>query len=235
MRLGGVTTITFYRNRNDLDSHARACYPWGTMKKTSWLSLPVAALLAAAAFRPAYAQPGPPPNEEQDEEGPGGKATAKELKHPLLDDKAMAKLAARLELTEDQKKKFNAVIDKAKPDLEKKQAEVKAASEKMQAASKALKTAAGAAKESIRDSLTLEQKEKFDRQFMMLGMQNMRQMRKGRMGGRGGPQGMNQEIEIEEEIGPGGRRGGGRKGGRRGGGMMGGGEDQEPGEPPSGE
>lgn len=159
----------------------------------------VAAALALPALSAAHE------GERHDE---GAEKEAKGPPKPaILDEKFLDKLTEHVKLTPEQQKKVKDILDKARPDLEKQQAEMKALHEKMAAAFKNIKGSMMKIKEGIRESLSADQKDDFDEMWA-----RMRQRMHGGMGQRPGM--------------------GWQKGGRPHG--PGPGMDEGPGQPPSG-
>jgi hypothetical protein len=83
------------------------------------------------------------------------------------------RLASQLDLREDQQKKVKAIVEKARPDMDKLEAEMKALQERIK------KTMFGV-KESIRETLDMDQKMKFDQ----VGLRLLPLSRHGERAGR---------------------------------------------------
>ena len=122
-----------------------------------------------------------------------GKKDADE-KPVFLQKEYLNRLSKRLELSDKQKEKISGILDSSRPRIEKSHAKMQAIQKKLKAAGKKLKTEMLETKESVRSTLTLDQKEKFD-QMMMMERQRSRMKRRIRIikrmhGGRGGHGGM---------------------------------------------
>lgn len=117
---------------------------------------------------------------ERDVKGPDG---ARMLEH----------MTERLKLSEDQQAKVKTIIEKGKPELEKLQAE-------MAAMQKKLSEAMSRTREAIRETLTLEQKEKFDEMAVQMKRRQggRREIREERRIRRGGPEDLHEAGEPEE-------------------------------------
>lgn len=126
----------------------------------AWIWIP---FLAAAPFwAPAIQaqEPGEsvsrPQESEDEEEGPGkeqGKDRARE--GGPLSEKFLGKLADRLKLSSEQQKKIREIADKARPDIEKMEADLRELGMK-------LKKAMRQAQENIREALDLDGREVYD-------------------------------------------------------------------------
>ena len=117
---------------------------YGTFFMTAALALTGAAVWAQG---PAHA--------ERPEPGKQRTPQTEEARRQAADADMVARLAAQLQLREDQQKKVKSAIAKARPELDKLEAEMKTLQER-------IGKAEFSAKESIRDILDLEQKMKFD-------------------------------------------------------------------------
>ncbi|MFA6004801.1 MAG: periplasmic heavy metal sensor [Elusimicrobiota bacterium] len=128
------------------------------------LGICLLALTLGWAGSPASAQ-GPKPDKS-------GKESAARPKGPGPDQAApkdiLERLTKALELNAAQQAKVKAILDKAKPELDKIEADMKAVHERM-------RTAMFQNKESIRETLTMEQKEKFDAVAMRMLMRHRMQ------------------------------------------------------------
>ncbi len=149
-----------------------------------------AGLAAALLAAPVWANP--PGDDDGDGAGAQEPQTGGGEKHPLLGEEFIERLSKQLELSADQQAKAKALIAKARPDLERRHAEVKALRDKMKAASKEMQKGMRQVREDLRQGMTLEQRERFDEMWMSMKMRG-----RGGMRERGG-------------MGPGRRRQGGR-------------------------
>lgn len=136
---------------------------------------------------------------------PGGEASEKAPgKMTLLPEDFLKKLTEHLKLSGDQQKKIKGIIEKSRPEREKIEAEMKVLHEKIKAS--LLKT-----KESIRETLDLDQKDKFDQMMQRLrqGMHGQRgpggsgDWKRGREGRERGQEGYDRKSGPPEGEGPG--------------------------------
>lgn len=118
-----------------------------------------------------------------------GEAAEEPPRHAFLSEGFLRTLTDHLKLSVEQQKKVKAALDKSRPDMEKVEADMKAAREKMRAL--AHKT-----KETIRETLDMAQKDKFDEMLV-----RMRHRMRHKM--HGGRHVHEREIEIRERRGPG--------------------------------
>lgn len=142
------------------------------MKRALWMAAILGAALALGPAPSVLARgqehPMPP------QEGEGRKKEAP--KHPMLSEKFIEKLTEHLKLSGEQQAKVKAVLEKSRPEMEKLETEMRALHEKLQSSMRK-------AKEGIRETLDMDQKDKFD---------EMMQFFRRRMGGSqhpGGPEG----------------------------------------------
>jgi hypothetical protein len=145
---------------------------YGIFFMTAALALTGAAVWAQGPDR----APQPEPGKKRTPQTEGARRQA-------ADADLAARLTAQLQLREDQQKKVKAAIAKARPELDKLEAEMKALRERMGKAE-------FSAKESIRDILDLEQKMKFDRLGDRLLDRSQAGPCPGGPGPRGGPERM---------------------------------------------
>jgi len=152
------------------------------MHKGIRIGIWVLAAALALAGTAASAQ-GPKPDKPKKEAAPGpGKGPGPRLepdRHIPSSEELLERLSDALKLSEDQQHKIKAVLDESRPEMEKLETEMKSLHERM-------KKAMFRAKESIREMLDMDQKERFDGIAMQIMMTRRQHMTTGRRG-MGGP------------------------------------------------
>ena len=148
------------------------------MNKKVILGFFLSTALLGGIWTAAKAQ-GPGPKQTQAPKGQG--RTQEPGKHKMSAEDILKRLTERLQLREDQQKKIKDILEKSQPEMQKLEAEMKALHERM-------KKAMFSAKENIRETLDIDQKEQFDdisRSFMMRHERMSMPMGRPGMGGPG--------------------------------------------------